>query len=136
MRPTTKLNFILTLLISFTNLTSSTRKPQPFNSVNSLKGIKLKVSVIGTAPYIMYGKEMTGVDIDLLNMLSKKFEFLYELKFERSWGTRNVKTGNWSGTISSVRKHQKSGAIVFFQDYLSGPKWKIRLRNWTFCFKS
>ena len=72
----------------------------------SLKGSQLKVSVMGSPPYVVYGRKMRGVDLDLLNILGEKFQFSYQLKLERSWGRKDSKTGNWStGTIGSVQKH-------------------------------
>lgn len=71
--------------------------------ISSLNGAHLTVSVIGSSPYIIYGKELTGVDIDVLNILSSKFKFTYQLSFETTWGSEDKTTGNWSGTVGKVR---------------------------------
>ena len=71
-------------------------------SRNSLRGSQITVSIMGSPPFVIYGKILAGVDIDLLNFLRRKFKFSYKLKLERSWGRKNPKTGNWTGTIGSV----------------------------------
>jgi hypothetical protein len=76
------------------------------------KGQHFRVSVIGTSPYIIYGPKLLGIDVDILDILSKKFDFTYEFKFEKTWGRFDKKSGQWKGTVGSVSLYNFSGQLL------------------------
>ena len=79
------------------------RVPEPRTQIP-----KIKVSVKGMTPYVIYGQngELSGVDFDILQALSEKLRFHYEFIRENAWMTKN-ESGNVNGgiihTVSDAR---------------------------------
>ena len=79
------------------------RDPVQEKLSRDILGRTLKVSFIGVKPYIVYStRPVSGSDIDVLKILSKKFGFGFELRPERTFDVTETKDGRTIGLIHSV----------------------------------
>lgn len=87
-----------------------------------LRGKRIRVSYIGTQPYVVYGgEEPAGVDIDVVRILSEKFRFAFDLVPEERHGSPNA-TGHWSGMVESVSGERKTNLLILNEVDLSIPR--------------
>ena len=66
------------------------------------------MSTKGLAPFNFYLSDgsVTGVDVDLMDILAEKFNFTYQIKVEKLMGrpvNKDEFDGPWLGVVGSVR---------------------------------
>lgn len=77
-----------------------------------LFGKQVNVSVIGVTPYIVFDPKtgsLSGIDIDLLRIVARKFQFKPVIRPEKTWGA--IINGKWIGTVASVEQGVSSLGI-------------------------
>ena len=69
---------------------------------SDLRGRELTVSAVGMDPYIIYTNPITGCDVDVVDLLSKRFSFTYKFILEPSFDIKDLGDGKKAGVIHSV----------------------------------
>lgn len=68
-----------------------------------LQGQHLIVSAIGLPPFIYYtAGKMSGTDVDIVDIFSKRMGFTYEVRPDQFWG--EIINGTWEGMVGKVLK--------------------------------
>ena len=75
-----------------------------------LEGKTLTVTYFGAAPYIVYGEpNITGVDVEIMRILGRKFNFQIKFVPESLPGKFDALTRTWNGNVGNVLRSRSEG---------------------------